>query len=201
MTADALGGAIAADQGDEIDGDFESTGSETRALLTGQLSEHVYLAGLAINQAVADGGDLDAPATASAVETLDGNSVALSETVASVYGDDAGEQFLALWRDHIGFFVDYTLGGATGDQAMQDEARENLDGYRAEFGAFMESATDGNLPADAVASDLEVHVESLSTTIDSVLAGQPSVYPDLREAAGHMPMTAQTLAGGILGSN
>src|SRR5688572_22411553 len=87
----------------------ETPAAELRAGLTSLLQEHVYLAGAAISQAVADGGDMAAPATTSAVETLDANSVALSEAVASVYGEDAGAQFLELWRKHIGFFVDYTL--------------------------------------------------------------------------------------------
>jgi hypothetical protein len=52
--------------------------AELRAGMTALLQEHVYLAGAAISQAVADGGNMEAPATASAVATLDENSVALS---------------------------------------------------------------------------------------------------------------------------
>ena len=115
----------------------DSAASELRATLTAGLQEHVYLAGIAISSAVGAGGNLEDPAVASAVATLDGNSVALSEAVGSVYGDEGGEQFLSLWRAHIGFFVDYTLGKATGDAAKADEAKAKLDGYRAEFGAFI----------------------------------------------------------------
>jgi hypothetical protein len=171
--------------------------AELRAGLTALLQEHVYLAGIAINQAVADGGNLEAPGTASAVGALDANSVALSEAVGSVYGAEGGEQFLALWRAHIGFFVDYTLGGATGNQAMQEGARQQLDDYRADFGAFVDSATGGNLAADAVAAELQVHVDSLLVAVDAILAGSPDVFPLLREAAGHMPGTAAALAGAI----
>jgi hypothetical protein len=171
--------------------------AELRAGLTALLQEHVYLAGIAINQAVADGGDLEAPGTASAVGALDANSVALSEAVGSVYGAEGGEQFLALWRAHIGFFVDYTLGGATGNADMQAAARQQLDDYRADFGAFVDSATGGNLPADAVAAELQVHVDTLLVAVDAILAGSPDVFPLLREAAGHMPGTAAALAGAI----
>jgi len=175
----------------------DSPASELRATLTAGLQEHVYLAGIAINTAVGAGGNLEDPAVESAVETLDGNSVALSEAVASVYGDEGGEQFLALWRAHIGFFVDYTLGKATGDQAKADEAKTKLDGYRAEFGAFIDSASDGELPSDAVAAELGTHVQSLITAIDAVVAKSPDAFPKLQAAAAHMPMTAATLAGGI----
>ncbi|HUF33719.1 MAG TPA: hypothetical protein VMN58_10990, partial [Acidimicrobiales bacterium] len=117
------------------DTSVDTGAADLRAGLTALLQEHVYLAGTAIATAVGDGGDLEAPATASAVATLDQNSVALSEAISSVYGEAGGEQFLALWRDHIGFFVEYTLAGAGGDQAGQDQARAELDGYRTEFGA------------------------------------------------------------------
>ena len=113
----------------------------------------------------AHGRDLEAPLTANAVATLDANSVALSEAITSVYGEAGGEQFLELWRNHIGFFVEYTLGGATGDATMQDAAKEKLDNYRADFGAFLESATEGNIGADAVASELQVHVDTLIVAI------------------------------------
>jgi hypothetical protein len=135
---------------------------------------------------------------ASAVETLDANSVALGDAVASVYGEDAGAQFLELWRKHIGFFVDYTLGGATGDAAKQAAAKSALDQYRHDFGAFVESATEGNLSVDQVAAELQTHVDSLLVAVDAVLAGDSSVYPKLREAASHMPITAQALAGAIV---
>ena len=196
MTAQALSGAIAAQQ--DLEGDVAAPASELRAGLTHLLQEHVYLAGLAINQAVADGGDMEAPATKSAVETLDANSVALSEAVGSVYGPDAGEAFLGLWRAHIGMFVDYTLGGATGDTAKQEKAAADLDQYRKEFGAFIDSATGGELDSKTVEAELDTHVKTLVAAVDAVLAGDPSVYPKLQEAASHMPMTAEALSAAIV---
>jgi hypothetical protein len=199
MTARALAGSIVEQK--KLEGDVAAPSSELRSGLTALLQEHVYLAGLAINQAVADGGDLTKPATKDAVGALDANSVGLSDAIASVYGKDAGDQFLALWRKHIGFFVDYTIGGATGDTAKRDAAKAALDGYRKDFGAFVESATKGKLTGDAVAADLQTHVNTLITAIDAVLAKDPSVFPKLRAAAGHMPMTADALAGAIVASN
>jgi len=190
-TEQSTSSTMAADAG------VDSAASELRATLTAGLQEHVYLAGIALSTAVGAGGNLEDPAVASAVETLDGNSVALSEAVGSVYGDEGGEQFLSLWRAHIGFFVDYTLGEATGDMAKADEAKAKLDGYREEFGAFIDSASDGELPSDAVAAELGVHVDSLITAIDAVVAKSPDAFPKLQAAAAHMPMTAATLAGGI----
>lgn len=168
----------------------ETAGAELRAALTALLQEHVYLAGIATGTALA-GGDLAPPAAA-----LDDNSVALADAIASVYGDAAGEQFLALWRRHIEFFVDYTTASATGDEAAKAEAVAALDGYRADFGAFLASANP-NLPKEAVAEELVPHVTTMFAAIDAQAAGDPSQYAKLREAASHMPMTAKVLAGGI----
>ena len=122
-----------------------------------------------------------------ATDTLDANSVALSDAIASVYGEDAGAQFLELWRNHIGFFVDYMLGGATGDTAAQDEAKQKLDDYRADFGAFVESATSGTLDAETVADELQMRVDTLLDAVGAVLAGSSNVYAKLKTAADHMP--------------
>jgi len=183
------------------DGDAASTetGAATlRAGLTSLLQEHVYLAGIVVETAVDAGGDLEAPPVAAAVATLDENSVAIADAIGSVAGEENRDAFLEQWRGHIGFFVDYTLGKATGDQAMVDKALTDLDGYRQAAGAFFEEITGGELPADAVESELETHVTSLATAVDSLVAGDAAVFTQLREAAQHMPMTAAAIAAAVV---
>jgi hypothetical protein len=198
MAAEALAGAIVAAVPDMFDGEVDSAPAETRAVLTDLLQEHVYLAGIAIDQAVDAGGDMDAPAVQAAVATLDANSVELAGVVGSVAGDENEEAFLGLWREHIGFFVDYTLGKATGDEAMAEQALTDLDGYQQAAGAFFEEITGGELPADALIDSLQVHIDTLTTAIDSLIAGETSVFTELREAAQHMPMAAAALSSAIV---
>src|SRR3546814_1134626 len=126
----------------------ETGAAELRAGLTSLLQEHVYLAGAAISTAVQAGGDMEAPAVVSAVDTLDANSVALSEAISSVYGEEGGAQFLELWRNHIGFFVEYTLGGATGDTAMRSEEHtsELQSLMRISYAVFCLKKTNTQLP-------------------------------------------------------
>jgi hypothetical protein len=93
-------------------------------------------------------------------------------------------------------FVAYTKGKATKDKKAAAKAQKDLDGYRAEFGAFLESANP-ELTQDAVAEELKPHVASLSAAIDSVVAGKGDAFEKLREAASHMPQTANVLAGAI----
>jgi hypothetical protein len=169
----------------------ESGAAALRATLTSLLQEHVYLAGITTGTALA--GQNYKPAAA----VLDKNTQSLQDAIASVYGAAGGKQFGDLWRKHIGFFVDYTTGKATNNQAMISKARADLDGYRADFGAFIESATKGGLPKQAVADELKPHVESLFAAIDAQAAKDSSQFDKLKTAADHMPMTASILAGAI----
>ncbi|MEX2275736.1 MAG: hypothetical protein WEA10_09290 [Actinomycetota bacterium] len=169
-----------------------------QATLTDLLDSHVYLASIAVYTGVVNG--LDSGEFKAAAATLDQNSVDLSEAIGSVYGPDAEEQFLGLWREHIGFFVDYAAGQATGDEKMAKKAQQQLDAYTADFAAFLESAT--GLPADAGQDALAMHVASLSGAIDAVVAGDAGAFDKVYEAASmHMPMTAQALAGAIAAQN
>ena len=191
--ATALTGGIAQSQG--IEGDAQAPSAALQQTLTSLLNGHEYLAGSAVAMAVING---DNPALfEAAAAALDKNSVDLSKAVASVYGDAGGKQFLKLWRKHIGFFVAYTQAG--GEGAAAKKAVKDLDGYRSDFGAFIESATEGGLPKSAVEDALKPHVDSTLTAIDGVLGkekGNPFVL--LKEAAGHLPGVATALATAIV---
>ena len=172
-----------------------SDGSALRAQLTALLADHVYLAAAAIDQAIADGGDLTTADVQAAVAVLDENSVEVAALVGSAY-PDAEQPFLDSWRSHIPFFVNYTLGKATGDEAAAEQAVADLNGYAVSFGQLINSVVP-ELPAEAVQGELEMHAVSLLAAIDANLAGDPEYFSLLKEAAGHMPMTATALAGGI----
>ncbi len=189
MIAEPLAAAIAKQQG--IQGDPSSATSNLRALLTRNLQEHVYLAGIATGEAL--GGRMDSFHAAAA--TLDANSDDLIAAVGSVYGKAAGDAFGPLWKKHIGFFVDYTTAIAGGDQAKADKAKADLAAYAGEFGAFLESATAGGLTKDAVAKLVGDHAMTLIAAIDAEKAGDATAaYTALRTAAGHMTTIADALA-------
>ncbi|HEX6287906.1 MAG TPA: LPXTG cell wall anchor domain-containing protein [Herpetosiphonaceae bacterium] len=167
--------------------------SDLRALLSSQLGEHVILAASATNAAL---GGRDAEFKAAA-DALDANSVDLAKAIGSVYGAEAEQAFLPLWRTHIGFFVDYTQGVAAKDQAKQDKAVADLTQYTQDFGAFLNSANP-NLPKDAVADLVKTHVLTLKDVVDAQAAGdQAKAYTALRTSYAHMDMIAGPLAGAI----
>lgn len=169
----------------------ETKAATLRASLTALLQEHVYLAGIATGTALS-GGALEAPAAA-----LDENSKALADAIGSVYGDEAGEAFLGLWRSHIDMFVDYTTGVATGDEARKQGAIDDLTRYAGDFAAFLADANP-NVDPDTVVGELTHHVETLTAAIDAQGAGDPAQFTLLREAAGHMDTTAAYLAEAIV---
>jgi hypothetical protein len=100
-----------------------------------------------------------------------------------------------MWRAHIGFFVTYTKGLATGDESMVTMAQSQLAGYKRDFANFLGSAT--GLPASAVAADLQGHVTTLEDAIQAIVKKDPSAAAKLSMAESHMAGTAAVLAKGI----
>jgi hypothetical protein len=167
-----------------------------RATPTSLLSDHVWLAGNALDTAVQKKGDLKDPQVVGAVKALDANSVALAEAIGSVY-PDAEKPFLASWRQHIGFFVNYTLGKATKNDKQVAKAKADLNAYRTSFGQLINSVIP-ELPADGVAEELVPHVNTLFAAVDADVAVKADYQTKLTKAADHMPMTAAILASGIV---
>ena len=170
------------------------TKSDLRVTLDNLFGEHAVLAMNATNLGVT--GSKSFPAAAKA---LDKNSVALSKAIASVYGAKAGKTFLNgqfMWRDHIKFFVDYTVATAKKDKAGQNKAVANLKTYTVEFGNFLAGAT--GLPKLAVRNDLLGHVLELKGQLDAYAAGNYAKAARHYHAAyNHMFMTGDLVAGAI----
>jgi hypothetical protein len=194
MIADPLAGAIAKQFPDRFPGSTTSAAAGLRSTLTMAFQEHTYLAARATGAALG-GRDPEFKAAAAA---LDANGVDISKVIGSVYGQGAQDAFLPLWRRHIGFVVDYTVGVASTDQPKQQKAVQDLVGYSQDFGAFLASANP-NLPKDVVAGLVKGHILTLKPVIDAQVAGdQTGVYTMLRTATGHMRMIADPLAEAIV---
>jgi hypothetical protein len=174
--------------------DTTATAAATlRAGLDQLFREHVDLTGYVVQTAVING--IGSSNTAQALTALDGNTVALGDAIGSVYGSAARTAFLKLWRAHIGFFVDYTKGLATGNQSMVNTAQSKLANYRKDFSNFLGSAT--GLPASAISADLQGHVTTLEAAIKAIVTKSPDAASKLQMAAMHMDGTALVLASGI----
>jgi copper chaperone CopZ len=193
MIGDPLAAAIAKQFPQRFSGAADSPAANLRNTLNLALREHAIIAAMATGSALG-GRDAEFKAAAGA---LDANSVDISKAIGSVYGADAEKAFLPLWRKHIGFVVDYTVGIAKKDKTKQDKAVADLIQYSEDFGAFLSSANP-NLPKSAVAELVKGHVVTLKDVIDAQAAKEwPMVYSNLRTASSHMAMIADPLGMAI----
>jgi hypothetical protein len=192
-SAEVLSGGIAAGAG--LGGDPASEAAELRAVLTGLLQEHVYLAGYTVDAAYSFGPESDEYGLAA--EALDTNTVELADVIGDAAGSGKREEFISLWRDHIGFFVDYALAAAEDDDEGRQAALDNLDSYTDSAGRFFEEISGGELPAGAVSDNLDVHIDTLSGAIDAFAAGEASAFDDLKAAGDHVVGSATVLSDGL----
>lgn len=160
MTGKGLSNAITKQKPDQFNNTMAVTpASDLRQQLNSLLSLHVSLAITAMQNGSKGDDAMDIfKANANA---LSKDTDQLSDAVASVYGDDAGKKFHKLWSDHIGYFVDYVKATANDDKDGKDKAMKNLKNYRHDFSQFIDGATDGKTPSDAVSKELQVHVNQL----------------------------------------
>jgi hypothetical protein len=194
MIGDPLAGAIVKQFPDKIAGATDTRAASLRTALNLALREHVYLASAATGAALGGRG----PEFKAAAAALDANSVDVAKAIGSVYGADAEQAFLPLWRKHIGMVVDYTVGAATNDRARQDKAVADLVGYTQDFGAFL-SAANPNLPKAVVADLVKHHALTLKDVIDAQAAKDPGrAFMAERAGAAHMQMIADPLAEAIV---
>lgn len=184
---------------DQFPDQFNNTDPATKAAdlrsdLNYLFSEHAGLAAMAMQNGIDGAEDFEASAQA-----LSNNTQGLTEAVTGVYGEEAGQQFKAMWAEHIGYFVDYVNATAAEDTAAQEEALNNLNMYKEEFSKFMETATEGNLASDALAEGLEMHVNQLIGAFDAYSSGDYEVaYDQTREAYHHMFNPSKGLASAIV---
>jgi hypothetical protein len=196
MTGDTLADGIVNQSPEKFDGaEVSDSAADLRVTLGRLLGEHAILATVATQKGYSGSKDFKAIAAA-----LDANSVELADAIGSVYGDEARAKFLdgqLLWRDHIGFFVDYTTALAKKDKQGQNKAVGNLKGYIEAFSKFLADAT--GLPQAALRTSITEHVNQLKGQIDAYAgADYAKAYSLMREAYAHMYMTGDTLADAIV---
>ena len=167
--------------------------ADLRVTLNQMMRQHIDLATVALVDAATD-----SPSSEASLAALDANSVELAGAVGSVYGDDAEESFLALWREHIGFFADYTTAKVGGDEAAMQEAKDNLEGYTDQAASFFADANP-NIDKDGFQEGLNTHVTQVVGIVDAYAAGNyEQAFETQEEAYNHIGMAADNLADAIV---
>ena len=144
----------------------ETTGVELRATLDSLLSEHYALAVDSMMK-IYDG---DEAADAS-MAALDTNAADMEPVIASVYGEEGGAAFVEIFDKHNMGTDDYAAAVKAGDEAMQEEALVEIQSFVDDMGAFLGTATEGNLPEDGATAALREHEDFVQETFDLYVEG------------------------------
>jgi hypothetical protein len=158
------------------------------------LREHVELTATMTDAAL--GGRTDEYNAAAGA--VDANSVELSKAISTVYSDDQGTAFLALWRKYIGYIVDYTTAVAKSDKDGQAAAERNLVQYTQDFGAFFQTATNGGVKQAPLADLAKQQVVNIMGVVDAqATKDYASAYTKERDAARFMDTIGKALADAV----
>lgn len=171
--------------------------ADLRLTLNRILSGHVSLAVTAMQNGI-EGEESAKIFEANAAE-LSKNTDELSAAIESVYGAEAAAKFKTMWSNHIGYFVDYVKATAAEDEEAKQTALDELDQYRADFSAFMETATEGNVSSEAVSEELQEHVNQLIGSFDAYAAGNyDEAYDYFHEGYVYADDISKALSGAIV---
>ncbi|MGH2427377.1 MAG: hypothetical protein ACRDGV_00625 [Candidatus Limnocylindria bacterium] len=169
-----------------------SPATDLRITLDRLFGEHTYLAALAMRAALTD-----APDAESAANALAENSAELQDTIAEVYGAEAGEAFGALWESHVDSYFAYVTGLATDDDAVSEGAVEDLGEYQTDFSAFVADANPF-VPAEVLEALIATHTDHLITQADAYAAGDYELAFEIaRDAYVHTAELSASLAAAI----
>lgn len=128
-----------------------------------------------------------------ATRALDETTDALGQLVASVYGEDAGERFAALWGAHTVAFTDYTRAKVNADLIVAQRALTALDRFRTETARLLDEL-DPEGPRTKLVAVLDEHVATTTAVIRAQATKSPKVGPRLLEAAAASRAVGRTIA-------
>jgi hypothetical protein len=173
----------------------ETPAAELRAAIGAGIQSHVYLLGVATATLIREGSG--SPGFVQTQATIDDNTAALAEIVASAFGEEAAGRFTDLWTAQVGYVNDYARGYAEGDEALRTQMAQELDTFRVDIGTLFDELTDGVVPAETGTAQIEPMFDGELEVVDAQVAGG-DVTRELRETVGDAPPLADLLAGAII---
>jgi hypothetical protein len=156
---------------------------QLRAQFEQLLGLHALLAVRQMRGVVAAAPDVQQMAGAS----LQANTDALRQLVASAYGGAHAGSFTQLWQRHLADLVSYAKGVAGNDASATQSARALLRADADAYGSWLAAASKGRVQASDAAAGVRVHVTELMRQADAYAAGDyQQAYRIEREAYRHM---------------
>ena len=171
----------------------DSKAADLRTKLNYLLGEHLILAAKAVDAALLG----RTPEFNAYGALLNTNGTDIGDMIGAAFGDAAKTKFNGIWSAHNGFFVDYTTGVATKNEAKKTKAVSDLvNTYIPQFSALIAGAT--GLPEATVADLTKTHVLTTKDVVDKLGAKDyAGAYTSLRAAYAHMQMIGNPLAEAI----
>ncbi|WP_234969838.1 hypothetical protein [Alicyclobacillus vulcanalis] len=194
MVGDALAGAIVKQFPQKFGMASPNTPAANLVVALDQLlALHADLANLAMEAGYSGAGDFQALAG-----VLNQNTTDLSNTYASVYGQQAGSEFEKFWAGHIQDFVNYVVATAKNDSSGQQAALQALEQYKVGFSEFLNSE-DPYVNVQQQENGLETHIEELLATFnDYVKQDYTDSANEFVMSYNHMFMAGAGLATSIV---
>ncbi|MEN0644530.1 LPXTG cell wall anchor domain-containing protein [Alkalicoccobacillus gibsonii] len=189
-----LSGAITAQFPDMFDGSVESADAELRSTLNQLAGEHFALASLELEKGYTQAEDFDFVTWAEDEHTAD-----FKAAIEGIYGAEGADQFETVWQqDHINAQSDLAIATLEGDEEARDQAIEHLKTFSQDFGSFLATATEGNLPEEAAQDAVWTHEEQVIKTFDQfVEEDYEASVKTYREGYAFMFGIGETLGGAI----
>lgn len=174
----AISGAISAQYPDQFSnpntpaGDFRSTVNRIAA-------EHFALAELSMTKGFNGSADFDFVNWAQ-----DQNTEEFRSALASVYGEEASNQFVKIWNnEHITVQGDLANATASEDQQAKDQALSTLTStFATDLGTFLNQATEDRMPLDETIAGVEAHEQSVIDTFQQYVDGDYAASYDTYRA-------------------
>jgi hypothetical protein len=147
----------------------------------------------ATTSAVVVAGAKRGPRLRAATRTLQETTDTLGQLVASVYGEDAGERFAALWSAHASAFTDYARAKANADVIVAQRALAALERFRAQTASLL-AQLDADGPRSGLAKALTAHVDTTTAAIRAQATRSAKFGPRLLAAADATRAVGEALA-------
>ncbi|MCA0970995.1 copper amine oxidase [Halobacillus litoralis] len=168
--------------------------ADLRATLDQLLSEHFVLATTYMMKSYDEAADRDA-----VWEKLDQNAADMTPAIASIYGEEAAQQFEEIFRGHNDYSDAFVEAAKSGDEEARQMAEQEVDEFVNEFGSFLATATEGNLPEDAAKQVLAAHEEDVVKVFDHYVNEEyEQAYQAFREGFNRMFDISKALSSAIV---
>lgn len=169
--------------------------AEWRSTLNSLAAEHFALAAMGMQKGVDQAADYDFVSWAE-----DENTADFKAAMASVYGEEGAAQFEKVWQtDHLNAQAEIVAATLEENEEAVSAAKKKLDSFATDFGAFLGTATAGNLPAEEATAAVKGHEELILQTFDQYAAGDDeAAYESFREGYAYMFGVGQALGEAIV---